>query len=142
MTSRATHPRRLTSTDLPAPVVEALTEAVICHAHDCFKAAAMMVRKCLEEVCHDRHATGDNLKGRIKALGKKVMMPGDLFDGLDDLRLLGNDAAHVESRDYNDIGKEEVEVGIMFTKEVLKAAYQYSSLRAKLSALKKQPEQG
>jgi hypothetical protein len=41
-------------------------------------------------------------------------------DGLDDLRLLGNDAAHIESKEFDAIGQEEVEIGIEFTKEVLK----------------------
>jgi hypothetical protein len=35
------------------------------------------------------------------------------------------------------VGKEEVEVGIEFAKEVLKAVYQYSALLSKLRALKK-----
>jgi len=97
----------------------------------------MMVRKCLEELCHDRDAKGENLKDRIKALESAIVLPSDLFDGLDDLRLLGNNAAHVESRDYDDVGEEEVEVSLAFTKEVLKATYQYASLRKKLSALKR-----
>jgi hypothetical protein len=36
------------------------------------------------------------------------------------------------------IGKEEVEVGIEFAKEVLKADYQYGELLARLRALKSQ----
>lgn len=71
-----------------------------------------------------------------------MLLPADLFDGLDDLRLLGNDAAHVESRDYDEIGVQEVEVGIAFTKEVLKATYQYASLRQKLASLKKPADEG
>jgi hypothetical protein len=59
------------------------------------------------------------------------------MDGLDDLRLLGNDAAHIESQEYTKVGKEEVEIGIEFAKEVLKAVYQYSALLSKLRALKK-----
>ncbi len=51
--------------------------------------------------------------------------------------MLGNDAAHIESQEYAKIGKEEVEVGIEFTKEVLKAVYQYSALLNKLRAFKK-----
>ena len=98
-----------------------------------------MVRKTLEELCRDRSAKGDDLKARIRALGTKIVIPTDLLDGLDDLRLLGNDAAHVESQEYNQVGKEEVEVGIEFTKEVLKAVFQYSSLLQRLRGLKKQP---
>ena len=52
---------------------------------------------------------------------------------------LGNDAAHIESLEYAKLGKEEVEVGIDFTKEVLKAVYQYSALLSRLRALKKAP---
>ena len=51
-------------------------------------------------------------------------------------RLLGNDAAHITSRAYDTIGAREVEVALEFTKEVLKAAYQYSALLAKLQSLK------
>ena len=100
-------------------------------------AAAIMVRKTLEELCRDRGAEGKNLKKRISALSSKVVLPDELLEGLDDLRLLGNDAAHVESRTYNDIGKEEVEIGVEFAKEVLKAVYQYSALLARLRGLKK-----
>jgi hypothetical protein len=60
-----------------------------------------------------------------------------LLDGLDDLRLLGNDAAHIESQEFNSVGKEEAEIGIQFTKEVLKAVFQYSDLLAKLRSLRR-----
>ena len=50
----------------------------------------------------------------------------------DDLRLLGNDAAHIESQESDKVGQEEAEVGIEFTKEVLKAVYQYSALLNRL----------
>lgn len=125
------------ATNVPTAVVEALEEALTCHANQCFIAAAIMVRKTLEELCRERGATGPNLKARIKQLGTTVVLPQELLDGLDDLRLLGNDAAHIESREYDTIGKEEVEVGIELAKEVLKAVYQYSALLARLRALKK-----
>ena len=71
--------------------------------------------------------------------GNKGILPPELLDGLDDLRLLGNDAAHIESQEFNTIGQEEVEIGIQFTKEVLKAVFQYSDLLAKLRGLKRAP---
>jgi hypothetical protein len=79
------------------------------------------------------------LKERIKQLGTKVILPQELLEGLDDLRLLGNDAAHIESQEYDKVGQEEVEVGIELAKEVLKAVYQYSALLSRLRALKKNP---
>jgi hypothetical protein len=127
------------STNIPAAVIVAIEEAIKCHANQCFVASAIMVRKTLEELCRDRQATGNNLKDRIKSLGTKVVLPQELLDGLDDLRLLGNDAAHIESHEYDKVGKEEVEVGIEFTKEVLKAVFQYSALLSRLRSLKKTP---
>jgi hypothetical protein len=125
--------------NVPAQVLAALEEAITCHASSCYIAAAIMVRKTLEELCRERGATGPNLKGRIKALQTKVILPPELLEGLDDLRLLGNDAAHVESQEYNQVGREEVEVGIEFAREVLKAVYQYSALLQRLRGLKRGP---
>lgn len=122
------------ATNIPASITKALEEAITCHANECFIASAIMVRKTLEELGHERGATGANLKERLRNLGTKVILPPELLDGLDDLRLLGNDAAHIESQEFNTIGQEEVEIGIQFTKEVLKAVFQYSDLLAKLRA--------
>jgi hypothetical protein len=99
-----------------------LEEAIACHANECFIASAIMVRKTLEELCHERGAEGGNLKDRLRALGTKVLIPPELLDGLDDLRLLGNDAAHIESQEFNTVGRAEVD-GIEFAKEVLEAAF-------------------
>lgn len=127
------------STNVPRPVVSALEEAITSHANECFIAAGIMVRKTLEELCRNLGAQGKDLKERIRDLGTRIVLPKELLDGLDDLRLLGNDAAHIESREYDQVGKEEVEIGIEFTKEVLKATYQYSALLNRLRALKKSP---
>lgn len=130
------------ATDIPEKVIAAFSEALLCHAAQCYIASALMIRKTLEELCEDKGAMGDNLKKRIKALKDKVIIPLDLLTALDEIRLLGNDAAHVKSHDYDDIGKEEVEVFLDFTKEVLKAVYQYSSLVQRIKELKSQKENG
>jgi len=138
----ASYPPELIDFDpegIPEPLVHALTEAINCYAHEAYMAAAMMVRKTLEELCHAQGATGDNLKQRIEKLGQKVILSPELLESMDALRLLGNDAAHIEARTYNDVGQEEVDVGIDVTKEILKAVYQHRSLVARLLALKRPP---
>jgi hypothetical protein len=125
------------ATNVPAEVRKALEETVTCHSMECYTAAAIMVRKTLEELCRERGSTGKNLKERIRDLGTRVVLPKELLDGIDDLRLLGNDAAHIESQEFNQVGKEEVEIGLELAKEVLKAVYQYSALLNRLRALKK-----
>jgi hypothetical protein len=98
-----------------------------------------MIRRTLEELCADKEAKGDNLKAKISSLKNTVIMPEKLFGALDDLRLLGNDAAHIESKTFDDVGKEEIDVAVEFTKEILKAVYQYDDLVSRIRALKKQP---
>lgn len=66
-----------------------------------------------------------------------MLMPQRMRDALHDLRLLGNDAAHVRSDAYNQVGHAEVEGGIAITKEILKATYQYDSILGQLDALRK-----
>jgi uncharacterized protein DUF4145 len=122
---------------IPAEIVKSFKEALICHSTGCYRACALMVRRTLEEICEDQNVKAPNLKQRIAALGSKIIIPKELVDAADELRLLGNDAAHIESQDYAEIGTKEVEISILFVKEILKATYQYASLLSQLRALKK-----
>jgi hypothetical protein len=123
---------------IPATVTATLEEALECHANRCFMATAILIRKTLEQLCEEKGSQGANLRERIGNLKTRIIIPEDLFGALDDLRLLGNDAAHIESRTYNDIGREEVEAALELTKEILKAVYQYADLLNRLRLLKKQ----
>lgn len=123
--------------NIPDDILTAFSEAISCHSNNCFIASAIMIRKTLEEICKDRGASGTNLYKRLQDLGTKIVVPKELIEGMQELRLLGNDAAHIESNTFNEIGKEEIEISIEFTKEILKAVYQYESLLGKLRGLKK-----
>ncbi len=142
---RATFPAQrvaFETTGIPERIVRTLQEAITCHAEKCFVASAIMIRRTLEEICHEKGAQGQSLKQRIESLRDKVVVPKELFEGMDELRLLGNDAAHIESREYENIGEAEVEVGIDFAKEILKAVYQYENLLGRLKDLRKKDESG
>lgn len=122
--------------NIPNGVLEAFEEAIKCHSNSCFIASAIMIRKTLEEICQDRGANGKNLNQRLNDLGDKILIPKELLEGMNDLRLLGNDAAHIEAKTFNEVGKDEIEISLEFTKEILKAVYQYDSLLQKMKALK------
>jgi hypothetical protein len=122
---------------VPAKVHKAFDEALTCTANECYVAAGMLIRKTLEAVCEDRGAQGKDLWLRINDLKTKLMLPNALFEAMDHLRLLGNDAAHIEAKTYDEVGKDEVLAGIDLTKEIIKATYQYKDLLGKLQALKK-----
>jgi hypothetical protein len=85
-----------------------------------------MVRRTLEEICFDRGATGKNLKDRIIDLSGRILIPQESIEGMDELRFFGNDAAHVEAKNMKILGKK-IKVAINFTKEILKAVYQYAN---------------
>ncbi|MBR9803157.1 DUF4145 domain-containing protein [bacterium] len=121
---------------VPETVRSVFEEALDCHAANCYVAAAIMVRRTLEAICNDRGATGNNLKKRIEDLSTKIVLPTELLDAMDELRLLGNDAAHVEANTFANVSKTELDVAIEFTKEIIKGLYQYSDLLGRLRALK------
>ena len=125
------------ATNLPPQIKSSLTEAVRCHSAACFKASALMVRRTLEELCADKNAVGGDLKARLKALGQNILVPQELLDAADELRLLGNDAAHIDAKSYDAIGEAEARLAIELSKELLKSTYQYGSLVDQLKALKK-----
>lgn len=123
--------------NIPPPIAKTFTDALACRAENLHVAAAIMIRRTLEELCENKEATGADLKARISALKSSVVLPQALFDSLDDLRFLGNDAAHIEAKTFNSIGEDELDIAIELTKEILKAVYQLEDLLTKFRALKK-----
>jgi hypothetical protein len=125
------------STNLPERILATLEEAIKAHGAGCFKASALMVRRLLEELCQDKNVAGSDLKARLTSLGGIVVIPQELLGATDELRILGNDAAHVEAKAYDAIGPNEASLAIELAKELLKAVYQYAALVSKLKALRK-----
>ena len=129
--------RPIDTDNVPGKIKAAFIESVACFANSCFVASAIMIRKTLEEICADKGAVGNNLYKKIEDVFNKVSIPKELLDAMHQLRLLGNDAAHIEAETYEKIGVEELELSIDFTQEIIKALYQYESLLNRLKGLKK-----
>jgi len=91
--------------NVPERIKNAFREGVDCFANNCFVSAAIMIRKTLEEICIDKGATGGNLYKKIQDLSTKILIPKELIEAMHELRLLGNDAAHIEAETYNNIGR-------------------------------------
>ena len=122
---------------VPERVWRTFDEALTCAASECYVAAGMLIRKTLEAVCEDRAARGATLADRIADLKTKVTLPTELFEAMTHLRLLGNDAAHIEAKTYDNIGREEIAAAAELSKEIIKSTYQYKDLVGKLKALQK-----
>lgn len=108
------------TSNLPEEVAESLTEAVRNHGVGSYRSAAIMLRRVLELVCHDHNVSGKNLKERLEALGDKVVLPNGFATGLDALRFLGNDGAHLEARTYAQIGDAEIKLAVDVVKLLLR----------------------
>lgn len=124
------------SSNLPENILRSLKEAISCHSAGAYRASAMMIRRLLEEVCEVSGSTGANLHQKLVGLKDKISLPTELFDAMFELKALGNDAAHIEAKDYDNIGRDEAEDGIVLAKEILKSLYQLKSLVDRLRARK------
>jgi hypothetical protein len=127
----------LNKDNIPARILSTIEEAITCYTHGCYIAAAIMIRKTLEEIAVEKSAEGKNLFLKLQDLSAKIFVPKELIEAMTELRLLGNDAAHIEAETFNQIGKNEIEISIEFAKEIIKAVYQYESLLGRLRGLKK-----
>lgn len=121
---------------LPPEIQRTLSEAVSCHGAGAYRAAAMMVRRLLEEICDANSAKGNNLHERLGSLRNAIVLPEPLFEAMNELKALGNDAAHIEAKAYDNIGAAEAEDSIELAKEIVKALYQLKSLIERLQARK------
>lgn len=127
------------SNGLPPKLLETLKEAISCHAAGAYRAAAMMVRRLLEEICDESGAEGKDLHHRLISLKTKITLPEELFEAMGELKALGNDAAHITAKNYTQIGEDESEDSIELAKEILKSRYQLKGLVDRLRARKAKP---
>lgn len=122
---------------IPDKIANIFDEALQCYSNNCFTASAMMIRKTLEAICEDFNSPGNYLFEKIENLKRTIILPKELLDSMNEIRLMGDDADHIQSSAFNDIDEKEVEISIEFTKELLKAVYQYKHLLEKLKQIKK-----
>ena len=80
----------------------------------------MMCRKSLEALCAEFGATGRNLKEKIEKLSNEEKVDSRLAKWADQLRLLGNDAAHGLA---SDISSEDARDGIHFVEAILENVF-------------------
>ena len=79
---------------IPPIVGRAYSNAVRSFDVGLYEPCVIMSRKCIEAVCKELGATKGNLKQRLSALGDDGKIDQNLLAWADQLRLIGNDAAH------------------------------------------------
>lgn len=121
---------------LPEEIKSSFKEAVLCYGHDCFTASAILIRKVLENICLINNAKGKNLHERIKSLKDKLTLSTTLYNAMFELKYLGNDAAHFESKHFEKIDQKEAELGLTILSEILRSIYEHEDLINSFKALK------
>jgi len=101
---------------LPASVRRAYESALSCYQRGVYEPCAIMSRKCLEALCVETGATKGNLKSRLESLAQKGTIDRRLLDWANELRLVGNDAAHDLAVELT---KNDARDGIDFVEAIL-----------------------
>lgn len=122
---------------LPQNINSSLDETLRCFNASCYRASAIMIRRTLEEICELQETIGKNLHEKIKDLRSKITISDQLYEAFMELKFLGNDAAHIESKYFEQIGKIEVETALLLLTEILRALYEHQNILDKFKALKK-----
>jgi len=86
--------RSLSNATLPDLISKSYREAARAFAAGLYDACAIMCRKCLEALCAEKGIRGKDLASRLSSLQSAGTIDERLFRWADQLRLVGNDAAH------------------------------------------------
>jgi uncharacterized protein DUF4145 len=111
--------RQITMDNVPAAAARAYLSAARSFTVGLYEPCVIMCRKCLEAVCQELGATRGNFKQRLVALQDQGQIDQKLLTWADELRLVGNDAAHdlevvIEQLDAQD-ALDFVEAILMYT---------------------------
>jgi hypothetical protein len=125
---------------MPEMLASLFQECMSCYGSGYYRASAIMLRRCLEQICDEKGIKGGTLHKRLEGLKDKIDVPQKLFNILFDLKSLGNDAAHVELKSFDKIDDEEIGLAIEIFKKVIDDLYQQEILLENFKRLKKKKE--
>jgi hypothetical protein len=86
--------RQVSTDGVPTSVARAYSTAARAFVVGLYEPCVIMCRKCIEALCRELGATKGNLKERLVALRDAGQIDQKLLAWADELRLIGNDAAH------------------------------------------------
>lgn len=86
--------RNISTDGMPETASRAYAAAARSYQVGLYEPCVIMCRKCIEALCQELGATKGNLKERLDSLRKSGHIDQKLATWADELRLIGNDAAH------------------------------------------------
>jgi hypothetical protein len=83
-----------TDKNIPEDLRRDLDEAKLCLSVQCYRACAVMARRCIQQACVNKGCKKDNLVGQIAELTQAGHITKDIEEWATVVRWIGNDAAH------------------------------------------------
>lgn len=83
-----------TDPNVPKELATDLDEAKMCLANHCYRACAVMARRCIQNACMTKGAKSENLVVQVKELTQAGVITKDIEEWATVVRWVGNDAAH------------------------------------------------
>jgi len=95
-----------TDPNIPKELARDLDEAKMCFSIQCYRACAVMARRCIQSACIAKGATAGQLVDQIAELAKLAVITKDIQEWATVVRWVGNDAAHPNK---DEVKKEDAE---------------------------------
>ncbi len=86
-------------------------------------------------LCELKGAEGMCLIKKIDDLPTKVGLPQVFFEGMHEIRFIGNEAAHVDLKDIDNVGEEEAKLAIEMTYRTIQCSYQAEEIGKRVEIL-------
>jgi hypothetical protein len=88
-----------TDKNIPDELRKDLDEAKICMSANCYRACAVMARRCIQQACIKKGCKKENLVGQIAELTSAGHITKEIEEWATVVRWIGNDAAHPNGQD-------------------------------------------
>lgn len=121
-----------TDKHVPTAIAKDLDEAKMSFSVGCYRACAVMARRCLQAACLIKGAAEGDLVKQIKELTQKGVITADIEEWATVLRWVGNDAAHPGG---DQVVKEDAEDCLKLAEQFLHVVFVASAVaKARRSA--------
>lgn len=105
--------------NLPKDILYNYIESLITFSSDCHLSTAIMCRRCIQAVCNDKNANGDNLMKQID----NMTIDDSLKQLAQNIRFLGNRGAHPDILLGEEIEEDEASTVLDFVEKFLDFVY-------------------
>ena len=110
--------------DVPESIEKAFLEAYKAHKTGLYLSSVFMCRKTIEEICREKNIKNGNLKNKLFKLKEIGIISDNIYEWADNLRLIGNEAAHDLLPDINKKDSQDI---IDFTEAIVLTIFTLSS---------------